>query len=101
MTFSAAAGHNYLPVFIQGNQTTDLGRFVLLGDWTLSLVALIVLWRRPPHTVLDVWLIVVICVWLFDIALSAILNTGRYDERIVATLYKTSQTKKYLEGPLR
>jgi diguanylate cyclase (GGDEF)-like protein len=35
--------------------------------------------RRKQHTVLDVWLMVVMCVWLSDIALAAILNTGRYD----------------------
>jgi len=29
--------------------------------------------------VLDLWLMVVMCVWLFDIALSAMLNGGRFD----------------------
>jgi diguanylate cyclase (GGDEF)-like protein len=28
---------------------------------------------------LDLWLIVTMCAWLFDIALSAVLNAGRYD----------------------
>src|SRR6185369_16404984 len=43
------------------------------------LMALAVLWRRRPHSVLDLWLMVVMCVWLFDIALSAVLNGGRLD----------------------
>jgi two-component system sensor kinase FixL len=47
--------------------------------WTVSLAALIVLWLRTPHTVLDIWLMVVMCTWLFDIALSAVLNAGRFD----------------------
>ena len=37
------------------------------------------LWFRRPHSVLDVWLMVVMCAWLFDIALSAILNVARFD----------------------
>ena len=28
---------------------------------------------------LDVWLMVVMCAWLFDIALSAIVNAARFD----------------------
>jgi PAS domain S-box-containing protein len=39
----------------------------------------VLLWRRRPHSVLDLWLGVVMCSWLFDIALSAILNAGRFD----------------------
>jgi diguanylate cyclase (GGDEF)-like protein len=35
--------------------------------------------RRRPYSVLDLWLIVVLCAWLFDIALSALFNAGRYD----------------------
>ena len=47
--------------------------------WSLSLGALALLWFRRPHSVLDVWLMVVLCAWLFDIALSAMLNEGRFD----------------------
>lgn len=47
--------------------------------WCLSLGALIVLWLRRPHSVIDIWLMVVLCAWLFDIALSAIVNVARYD----------------------
>jgi PAS domain S-box-containing protein len=47
--------------------------------WCLSLGALVVLWLRRPHSVIDVWLMVVMCVWLFDIALSAIFNVARFD----------------------
>ena len=78
-TAFATAGSEYLPAFLDGNRTTDLGRSVLYGVWLLSLLALVVLWRSKPHTVLDMWLLVVMCVWLFDIALAALLNTGRYD----------------------
>lgn len=78
-TLFATWGHAFLPEFLDINRTTDLGHAVLTGIWLLSMLALVLLWRRKPHTALDVWLMVVLCVWLFDIGLGAILNTGRYD----------------------
>jgi light-regulated signal transduction histidine kinase (bacteriophytochrome) len=62
-------GNNYTPAMIA----------VVSSVWVLSLVALAVLWRRGPHTVLDIWLMVVMCVWIFDIALAAVFNAGRFD----------------------
>lgn len=78
-TVFATTGQAHIPEFLNGNRTTELGHVVLLGIWVISLVALAVLWQHKPHTVLDLWLMVVMCVWLFDIALAALLNTGRYD----------------------
>lgn len=75
----ATAGHAHLPVFLDGNRTTATGKLVLASIWLLSLAALVLLWRRKPHALLDVWLQVVMCVWLLDIAMAALLNTGRYD----------------------
>ena len=75
----ATWGHRFIPTFIDGNRTSALGHWTLTGIWLLSLGALWVLWRRRPHTVLDLWLLVVMCVWVLDIALAALLNTGRYD----------------------
>jgi signal transduction histidine kinase len=45
----------------------------------LSFAALAVLWWRRPHTVLDLWLVVVMCAWVFDIALSGVFNAARFD----------------------
>jgi signal transduction histidine kinase/ActR/RegA family two-component response regulator len=42
------------------------------------LIALFSLWRRNA-TQLDLWLMVVMCAWLFDIALSAVIGSHRYD----------------------
>ncbi len=78
-TAFATQSQTFIPEFLHGNVTTDLGHTVLLAVWLLSFVALVILWRRRPHTVLDVWLLVVLCVWLFDIGLAALLNSGRYD----------------------
>ena len=52
----------------------------------LSLAALAFLWVRRPHTVLDVWLMVVMCAWICDIALAALLNSGRFDVGFYAVM---------------
>jgi signal transduction histidine kinase len=75
----ATAGQGLLPSIMQGNRYTPLMIGVVSSVWLLSLAALAVLWRRRPHSVLDLWLLVVMCAWLFDIALAAVLNGGRFD----------------------
>ncbi len=79
LTLLATAGQNALPAIMQGNHYTPAMIVVVSSVWVLSLVALVVLWRRRPHSVLDLWLMVVMCAWIFDIALSAVLNAGRFD----------------------
>jgi two-component system, sensor histidine kinase and response regulator len=79
LTFLATAGQDALPAIMQGHRYTATMITVVSSVWVLSLLALGVLWRRRPHSVLDLWLMVVMCAWLFDIALSAVLNAGRYD----------------------
>ncbi len=78
-TALATAGQSALPAIMQGNRYTPVMIAVVGGTWALSLIALGVLWRRRPHSVLDLWLMVVLCAWLFDIALAAVLNAGRFD----------------------
>ena len=75
----ATAGKSLLPAIMAGHHYTPAMLGTVSGVWLASLVALAALWRRRPHSVLDVWLVVVLCAWLFDIALSAMLNAGRYD----------------------
>lgn len=78
-TWLATQAHELLPTFLEGHRTTATGYAFLSVVWMMSLCALLALWRSKPYAVLDVWLMVVMGVWLFDIALGAILNTGRYD----------------------
>jgi signal transduction histidine kinase len=75
----ATAGQAWLPAIMQGNSYTPAMIFVVSSVWGSSLAALAVLWWRKPHSVLDLWLMVVMCAWLFDIALAAVLNAGRFD----------------------
>ena len=79
VTCLATAGQGALPAIMRGNTYTPAMLSVVSTVWALSLLALVVLWRRRPHSVLDLWLMVVMCAWLFDIALAAVLNHGRFD----------------------
>ncbi len=74
------AGHDALPAIMQGNVDAPAKVIVATASWLLALAAIPLLWwRRRPHTLLDLWLMVVLWVWVFDIALAAVLNGARYD----------------------
>jgi len=47
--------------------------------WLLALGAIVALWRRKPASVLDVWLIVVMCAWIADVGLAAVFNAHSFD----------------------
>ena len=79
LTLLATAGHDALPEVMRGDLDNATKIYVASATWALSLIALAVLWRRRRRTVLDVWLMVVMCVWMFDVALAAVLNHGRFD----------------------
>jgi signal transduction histidine kinase len=77
LTVLATAGNDLLPAIMSGNHTANYP--VISVAWILSFVALLLLWFRQERSVLDLWLMVVMCAWLFDIGLSAVLNAGRFD----------------------
>src|SRR5262249_1543244 len=68
-----------LPTLLSGGRYTTTMIVVVSTVWLFCLAALAALWFRRPHMVIDLWLMVVLCVWLFDIALSAMLNVARFD----------------------
>lgn len=79
MVWLVTSGHEFLPTLLYEKRYTPAMIGVVTSVWLLSLAALLVLWWHKPHSVLDIWLMVVMCAWLFDIALSAILNEARFD----------------------
>lgn len=79
LTYVATGLEQYLPPIMKGDGYTSEMPVVVRTVWGLSLAALAYLWIRRPHSVLDLWLMVVLCAWLFDIALAAVINQGRYD----------------------
>ncbi len=76
---SALVINDLVTAVMRGNSSTPAMIVVVSVVWPLSVVALALLSRRRPYSVLDLWLMVVMCAWMFDIALSAVLNAGRYD----------------------
>ena len=63
----------------RGNAYTPILNVALASTWLFGFAALVMLWRKQSQTVLDLWLIVVLCAWAFDVALSAVLNGARFD----------------------
>jgi PAS domain S-box-containing protein len=78
-TLLVTQGQALLPAIMTGNTYRPIQIVVTSSVWLCSFAALIVLWRRKPRSVLDIWLMVVICAWLCDMALGAVLNNARYD----------------------
>jgi diguanylate cyclase (GGDEF)-like protein len=75
----ATAGQHLLPAIMQGNHYAPSLIIVVSSVWALNLFAAAVVSRRRPLSILDLWLIVTMCAWMFDIALSAMFNAGRFD----------------------
>jgi signal transduction histidine kinase/CheY-like chemotaxis protein len=75
----ATAGQQLLPrVTDRGTHTAAMmaaGAAVVL----LSVAALAVLASRRPYSRLDVWLMVVVLAWIFDVVLGAIISKGPFD----------------------
>jgi hypothetical protein len=75
----ATSGAGLLPQIMSGNMDASTKIFVALTVWIISLAALVQLWRHKPHSLLDMWLMVIMLIWMFDIALAAVFNHARYD----------------------
>jgi len=76
-------GHDLMPVLlhvVDGKPVYTLAYRIIVGAIAcLSLLTLLSLWRRKARSVLDIWLMVTMSVWVFDIGLSAMLNERRFD----------------------
>jgi signal transduction histidine kinase len=79
LTLMATAGHDALPAIMRGNHYTPAMIQVVSVVLLLNVVALIAVWFQRSRSTLDLWLTVVMCAWLLDIALSSMLNAGRFD----------------------
>src|SRR5580658_813147 len=79
LTVLATVGAGALPEIMQGDGYSRAMLFVIATVWSLSLLALFALSGRRPKSILDLWLMVVLCAWLCDVALSAMFNAGRFD----------------------
>ena len=79
ISVAVTVGHDTLPQIMRGSSYTPTAILFLGASWAFSIFALGALWWRGLRSILDIWLAVVMCAWVFDIALSAVFNGGRYD----------------------
>jgi signal transduction histidine kinase len=80
MVALAANADTLLPPLMAGNVQLKLPSIYTIGSvWLISFAAAIVLCCRRDKSVLDLWLCVVMCAWVSDVALSAVLDAGRFD----------------------
>jgi len=80
LTLLATVGHNMLPIIIKnGDYSLLISTGVSPTIFALNAAALIALWRRHDRAVLDVWLMVVLSVYLLDVLLGSIVSSARYD----------------------
>ncbi|MES3001942.1 MAG: MASE4 domain-containing protein [Pseudomonadota bacterium] len=86
LTFAIAAAAVTLALWVPSVLTLMTGSvdapvkvLVATLTWMVGIATLAVLWWRKPHSVIDLWLMVVLCVWAADTALAALFNNGRYD----------------------
>jgi hypothetical protein len=71
--------HDLLPVVMQdGDYSLLVSKGISPAVWVLTGLAMLSLWERPQRAI-DLWLIVVMWIWLFDIALSAVIGSHRFD----------------------
>jgi signal transduction histidine kinase len=75
LTLLASAGHQLMLGDSYGSAMVAMNVVVCL----FCLAAAAVLVSRPPYSILDLWLMVVVLAWMFAGALSAVLDAGHFD----------------------
>jgi len=79
LTLLSTWGHDLLPAVMRGGDYSMLvTRGVSPAVWVLTLIAMVALWK-PHQRVMDLWLMLVMWIWLFDIGLSAVIGSSRFD----------------------
>jgi signal transduction histidine kinase len=73
------AGYSLLPRMVNGDGYTSAMVLVNTPGLVFSIIALIALGTRFPYSILDLWLLVVLCAWIPGVALSTVINAGRFD----------------------
>lgn len=94
IAFIAIVGRDWLPAVGTGRQYSAAALAAIDAICVLSMAALLLVARRRPYKVLDLWLIVVMFAWLCSVVLGAAIGTIRYDvgynvSRIFAVLAST------------
>src|SRR5262249_42167575 len=74
----ATVGERFLPVLMDGHRYAPGSYQITPVGWAIGGAGLFLLWRRL-RSVLDLWVLVVVCIQMLEVALSSTLNSGRFD----------------------
>jgi hypothetical protein len=76
----ATSGIDYLPIIMRGNDyRLVVEKGISPAVCLLSLLAMAMLWTGRRKSIVDTWLIVVLCTWLCDVIMAAVIGSYRYD----------------------
>jgi signal transduction histidine kinase/FixJ family two-component response regulator len=79
-TWIAVAWHDRLPVVIRGGDySLAIVKGISPALLALGVLAIGLLWRHRYRSVLDLWLLVVLCAWSCDVVLGAVIGSHRFD----------------------
>ncbi len=80
LTVLATAGMDLLPVVMTGSSYAQMvSSGISPAMMLLCLVAIVMGTTKKRQSVLDLWLVLVMGVWLLDVAMSSVLGSSRYD----------------------
>jgi signal transduction histidine kinase len=77
--FFMTAMHDRLPALVESGRLLPASRVAVLGLLCLPLGALLVLAKKRPRSVLDLWLMVMMFAWVCTIALVSLVSAQRFD----------------------
>ncbi|HEY3811588.1 MAG TPA: MASE4 domain-containing protein [Caulobacteraceae bacterium] len=80
LTYVSTRDEALLPtIMVSGDYHRTLALGLSPGLLLFDVAALIAMWGRRRASVLDLWIMVVLCAWFCDVSLSAVLDSHRYD----------------------
>ncbi|MFC5479349.1 MASE4 domain-containing protein [Massilia suwonensis] len=75
----ATVGSGWLPEMLKDNRYSSVFNIGRYGQWIITGLALVILFTRRSASTLDMWLVVVLSAWFFEIGLVSVFNAGRWD----------------------
>ena len=72
-------GSELFPPMLAGTQYVPAFNVFRHAQWVVAAAVLVLLWRRRPHSLLDLWMLVVLAAFFFEVGLTAVFNAGRFD----------------------
>ena len=79
LSLLATVGGDLLPQMLKDNRYSSVFNIGRYGQWFITGLALAILFTRRSTSAMDMWLVVVLSAWFFEIGLVSVFNAGRWD----------------------